>query len=1199
MMPQRWLGISRESPAVLRWHEERSIATSTRLAVMHGAPDKMPRSRDLALDIWLLMAAVTFLLLGSTSLLANLLLHLPDALGRQLVLDGGLLAVLSGLALLATLQRWWTLRLLAGAAFTALLVYSVGHNLAAGDLLRSHLGGVSLLTGGPRLSSLASLALLPCGVALMLGQGGRLRPLWAWGGLLQGIVGLVLLIALLGFPDTHLRATALFASSPLLTLSYLGVLGSALAVAGFRDPGHAVPLGRPVLAAGIAGVLLSCLAWLMLIGQHQARLHQQGEYVLDAVDVNAGAALESHRLLMQRMAQRLQAAPDGIEPSVLEADVVNYLADTPSLQAVGLMTEDSWRWQHARRQPLGERLAGLAGVDAAREWMAERQEAVILLPDTRASEQLLMLLPVPRHDAWLVALFDLARLLDDLPETLVDGYRVEVTHQGRTITVLGAAEPNNDVSLAMPRVAERSIAPASEFRLGLLAWAGPGSGWLSGALIPLAVAVVGLLMSYLLAVSLALVRQVTARSRELDRARHSLWQSEQRYRSLFAYNPDAVFSLDRGGHFRTVNPTCSEISGYDQHQLIASHFRHFLHEEGMAEVEGLFHATLEGLPQRAEITFVHRDGAPRRLDLTTLPIIVDRRVTGIFGIAKDITERRERELRLRLLERSVEASTNGIVVADALAPDLPIRYANPAFERISGYPLAEILGRNCRFLQGPETDPEAVKQLREAVTAQREVHVTLCNYRRDGSPFWNDLYISPVRDGQGRVTHFVGVQHDISEHKAYEAQLAHHASHDALTGLANRSLFEDRLAHDVELARLHGERLAVLFIDLDDFKPINDSLGHAVGDRVLVEVARRLSRALRLGDTLARLGGDEFVVLLPSLENEEQAQGVAERLLALVARPYRVAGHELHLTSSIGIAIGDDELENPLTLIQQADMAMYKAKQQGRNAYQWFTPEITARVNERVALRHDLQEAIDNDQLALHYQPQLDREGRVVGVEALLRWSHPERGVISPGTFIPLAEETGQIIPISQWVLRRACRDLLVLSDAGHDALAVAVNLSPLQFHRANFLGSLREALAESRLPASRLTLELTEGILMDNTEAAIDTLHALRGMGVGVDIDDFGTGYSSLSYLKHLPISTVKIDRSFVSEVTHRADDAAIVQAIIAMAHHLGLMVVAEGIEEEAQREFLLEHGCDRFQGFLLGRPMPLDDLKAWLERR
>ncbi|MGM0915661.1 MAG: putative bifunctional diguanylate cyclase/phosphodiesterase [Pseudomonadota bacterium] len=1129
----------------------------------------MPRSRDLALDIWLLMAAATFLLLGGTSLLANLLLQLPDALGRQLVLDGGLLAVLSGVALLATLQRWRLLRLLAGTAFTALLVYSVGHNLVAGDLLRSHLDGVSLLTGGPRLSSLASLALLPCGVALTLGQRARLRPLWAWGGLLQGIAGLMLLIALLALPDIHLRATALFASSPLLTLSYLGVLGSALAVAGFRDPGHVVPLGYPVLAAGIAGVLVSCLAWLMLIGQHQARLHQQGEYVLDAVEVNAGAALESHRLLMQRMAQRLQAAPDGIEPSVLEADVDNYLTDTPSLQAVGLMSEDSWRWQHARRQPLVDRLARLAGVDDASEWMAERQEAGILLPDTRASEQLLMLLPVPRHNAWLVALFDLARLLDDLPETLVDGYRVEVTHQGRTITVLGVAEPNNDASLAMPRVAQRSIAPAGEFRLGLLA------------------------------VSLALVRQVTARSRELDRARHSLWQSEQRYRSLFAYNPDAVFSLDRDGHFRTVNPTCSEISGYDQHQLIASHFRHFLHAEGMAEVEELFHATLEGLPQRAEITFVHRDGAPRRLDLTTLPIIVDRRVTGIFGIAKDITERRERELRLRLLERSVEASTNGIVVADALAPDLPIRYANPAFERISGYPLAEILGRNCRFLQGAETDPEAVKQLREALAAQREVHVTLCNYRRDGSPFWNDLYISPVRDAQGQVTHFVGVQHDISEHKAYEAQLAHHASHDALTGLANRSLFEDRLAHDVELARWHGERLAVLFIDLDDFKPINDSLGHAVGDRVLVEVARRLSRALRLGDTLARLGGDEFVVLLPSLENEEQAQGVAERLLALVARPYRVAGHELHLTSSIGIAIGDDELENPLMLIQQADMAMYKAKQQGRNAYQWFTPEITARVNERVALRHDLQEAIDNDQLALHYQPQLDREGRVVGVEALLRWAHPERGVISPGTFIPLAEETGQIIPISQWVLRRACRDLLALSGAGHAQLSMSVNLSPLQFHRANFLASLREALAESRLPAARLTLELTEGILMDDTEAAIDTLHALRGMGVGVDIDDFGTGYSSLSYLKHLPINTVKIDRSFVSEVTQSADDAAIVQAIIAMAHHLGLMVVAEGIEEEAQRQFLLEHGCDRFQGFLLGRPMPLDDLKAWLDRR
>ncbi|MDI5935172.1 EAL domain-containing protein [Halomonas kalidii] len=686
---------------------------------------------------------------------------------------------------------------------------------------------------------------------------------------------------------------------------------------------------------------------------------------------------------------------------------------------------------------------------------------------------------------------------------------------------------------------------------------------------------------------------------ERHRVRHSLRESEQRYRSLFAYNPDAVFSLDREGHFVSANATCSTVTGYAVEEMLGAHFAAFVVADDLPRIQGYFEAACRGESRHYELDILNRDGERRALDLLNLPIVVDGRVRGVYGIAKDITERRRQETRLRTLQRGVEASVNGVVIADAREPDMPIVYANATFMKMTGYREDEILGRNCRFMQGEETDPEAVAMIRRHLAEQREVLVTLRNYRKDGTPFWNDAFISPVRDGEGRVTHFVGVLHDISEHKAYEARLAYHASHDALTGLANRALFEDRLAHDFTLARRHGHRLAVLFVDLDDFKPINDSLGHAVGDRVLMEVARRLADAVRPGDTLARLGGDEFVILLPDLHHEEQAMEVAERLLPMVARPYCVDGHEHYLTCSVGIAVSRDDTAQPQELIQQADMAMYKAKQQGRNAYQWFTREITEKVGERVALRNDLQEAIDGGQFELHYQPLIGRGDRLAGVEALLRWNHPVKGYVSPARFIPLAESTGQIMPISEWVLERACRDMQALAARGLGQVRVAVNLSPLQFHRASFLATLRHTLQRTGLPPEQLELELTEGILMDDTEAAIDILHALRSLRIGVSIDDFGTGYSSLSYLKHLPIGKVKIDRSFINEVTLSAHDAAIVQGIISMAHHLGLAVVAEGIETAAQHQRLADYGCDIFQGFLLARPMPLDRLEAFLRAR
>ena len=684
---------------------------------------------------------------------------------------------------------------------------------------------------------------------------------------------------------------------------------------------------------------------------------------------------------------------------------------------------------------------------------------------------------------------------------------------------------------------------------------------------------------------------------EREQNRRALRESEQRYRSLFTYHPDAVFSLDLQGYFLTANTACCEITGYSPERLIGLHFAELIEPSDQVRIAQLYQDAGKGEAFRYSLTLKRQDESVVYLDLTNLPIVVNERVIGFYGIAKDMTERQRHETELRILQRSVEASINGVVIADAQVAGMPIIYVNDAFERITGYTREEVLGHSCRILQGRETDSDSVEQIRRAMAGCEELNVTLCNYRKDGSPFWNNLYLAPVRDTAGVVTHFVGVQHDISERKAYEAKLSFHASHDALTGLANRSLFEDHLLHDVQLAQRHGRHLAVLFVDLDDFKPINDSLGHEVGDQVLIQVAQRLADELDPGDTLARFGSDEFVILLPELSREEAALRLTERLLACVGRPFRIADQELYIGASVGIAFLYEGLENPVELIQQADMAMYRAKQKGRNAWECFTSELNDEVSSRMALRNDLQEAIEAENFELHYQPLLSAtDGSVTGFEALVRWKHPVRGYLSPGLFIPLAEDTGQIGPISEWVLRRACRDMCLLAAQGFGHHRVSVNLSPLQFHRPNFMTNLQQALLETGLAPDCLELELTEGILMNDTAAAIATLHKLRDMGVEVSIDDFGTGYSSLSYLKQLPIGKIKIDRSFIRDVTSNPHDSAIVQGIISMAHHLGLEVVAEGIEDRGQRDFLAEHGCDVFQGFYFARPMPLEELKCYL---
>ncbi|MFW5825743.1 MAG: EAL domain-containing protein, partial [Marinobacter sp.] len=708
----------------------------------------------------------------------------------------------------------------------------------------------------------------------------------------------------------------------------------------------------------------------------------------------------------------------------------------------------------------------------------------------------------------------------------------------------------------------------------------------------------GLTLTYNLMKSRMLMLIQTGQTRRLA-------VEEQRFRSLFEHNPDAVFILDKDGRYQSINPVTASILGVVESRLIGVDFREVINEESVphADLQQLHSAYEQAARGYARpgftMAFQPFGEAPRYFDLLFVPILVDRQVEGVFGIAKDITARLRVEERQRIMERSLEASSNAVIITDARQQGYPVVYVNPAFTQMSGYSATEVEGQTLDFMVGGETDPEDVRAIRSAVARERSASLTIRSYRKDGALFWNQLFISPVRDTEGVLTHFIAVMNDISERKEQDQQLAYQATHDVLTGLGNRSLFHDRLHHDFELARRHQRTLAILFVDLDEFKPINDTLGHKVGDRLLISVTERLRQIIRPSDTLARFGGDEFVLLLPDLEWPEEAQEVAERLLHELARPHQVDHHELHISASIGIATISDEVEEPEKLLQRADMAMYKAKQQGRNTWELFSSDLDTKLMRRLTLRNDLQEAIEQNQLYLVYQPVLDRNGAVEGLEALLRWNHPEKGLIPPSDFIPIAEETGQIVPLGLWVLEQACADALDLLGQGLLSGTMAVNLSPLQFHRPNFLPTLRKLLEACRLPPEHLELELTEGILMKDTEGAIDILNALSGLGVRTAIDDFGTGYSSFAYLRELPVDKIKIDRSFVMDVTSSEKDSAVCKGVITLARELDLKVVAEGVETEAQFRYLKALGCEAFQGYWFAYPMRKEELIVWLRVR
>ncbi|MBI2311398.1 MAG: EAL domain-containing protein [Betaproteobacteria bacterium] len=573
---------------------------------------------------------------------------------------------------------------------------------------------------------------------------------------------------------------------------------------------------------------------------------------------------------------------------------------------------------------------------------------------------------------------------------------------------------------------------------------------------------------------------------------------------------------------------------------------------------------------------------------------VSRSIGGQIGL---FLRRKQAEESLRLRDRAIESSVNAVIITSYGRPDNPIEYVNPAFERITGYSAAEVLGRNCRFLHRDDLDQPELEKIRSAIREGREGHAVLRNYRKDGTLFWNELHIAPVRAGPGVITHFVGVQNDITDAKRYEAQLERQANYDTLTDLPNRNLLNDRLRQALIYAERHQRVVVVAFVDLDHFKFINDSLGHHTGDRLLAAAAERLRSCLRGTDTVARPGGDEFVLVLSDHENVESVSGLAQRILDAISRPFVVEGRELFTTCSIGLSVFPPDGNNPETLMKNADAAMFRAKEQGRNTFRFFTAELNARINERVSMESKLRNALEAGEFSLHYQPQLDLlSGGIVGVEALIRWHHPELGMVPPSRFIPLAEETGLIVPIGEWVLRTACAQNKAWQDAGLPLLHVSVNLSARQFRQQDLTRSIRQVLQDTRLDPRYLELELTESLVMHNAEEFVTTLRELKALGLRLSIDDFGTGYSSLSYLKRFPIDRLKIDQSFVRDIGSDPDDAAIAQAVITLGHSLNLRVIAEGVETEEQLGFLRARGCDEIQGYLFSKPLPAEEIRTRL---
>jgi diguanylate cyclase (GGDEF)-like protein/PAS domain S-box-containing protein len=672
------------------------------------------------------------------------------------------------------------------------------------------------------------------------------------------------------------------------------------------------------------------------------------------------------------------------------------------------------------------------------------------------------------------------------------------------------------------------------------------------------------------------VYDITERRRAAESASAA---NAQRKAVLDAATRVSIIATDPRGTITVFNAGAERMLDYVWSEVVGKHVLADL----MSDPAAMHDAVGEH-----EWTYVRKDGEKLivAVSVTALRDESDA-LTGYLHVATDITGRKKAEEMLRKQSAAVSASMDGIGILDER---LDFTYANDSLAKLYGFPgPAAMIGRNLCDLYEPYEQVRVITSIVPMVQQRGRWRGEATGVRFDGVHFPQEISLTAIAGENSMVC----VVRDITERTYAEEQIKHLAYHDALTNLPNRLLFKDRLSVALSHAHREESRLAVLFLDLDRFKVINDSLGHNIGDQLLQAVAARIDACVRDSDTVARLGGDEFTILLPRLNRSEDAAPVAAKIIDAVRYPFHIEGREFFITTSIGISVYPEDGADAETLIKNADTAMYQAKELGRDNYQLFNAHVNAKALQRIALEHGLRRALLNEEFHVHYQPIFDLgTNRIAGMEALLRWKHPQMGLIPPATFIPIAEATGGMVPIGSWALRQACKQAKEWHDAGHRTLSLAVNLSVTQLQQTDLVDTVRSVLEETGLPPHLLELEITESGAMHNPDTSIRVLYELKKLGIGISLDDFGTGHSSLSYLKRFPVDTLKIDQSFVQDTTADPDAAAIVLAIIAMAHSLRLKVIAEGVEYAEQAEFLRAHGCDQLQGYLITRPLPADEV-------
>jgi len=699
---------------------------------------------------------------------------------------------------------------------------------------------------------------------------------------------------------------------------------------------------------------------------------------------------------------------------------------------------------------------------------------------------------------------------------------------------------------------------------------------------------------------LAYATDITARKR----VEHALLASQTRLRAVLDGVQSGVVTITENGIVESFNQSAERMFGYAAAEVVGNNVSMLMPEPYKAAHDGYLDnyrrtGVARAIGQRTDVVARRKDGSTFPIELGVTETVLNER-RFFIGSVSDISFRKKAEAELRIAATAFE-SQEGMVVTD---PDGVILRVNQAFVESTGYAADEAIGQTPRLLKSGRHDAAFYAAMWASLVNAGTWQGEIWDRRKDGEVYPKWLTISAVKGDDGVVTHYVGTHQDITERKKAEERIKDLAFFDSLTRLPNRTLLMDRLKQAMTAGNRNGTFGAVLFIDLDHFKTLNDTLGHDKGDLLLQQVAQRLMARVREGDTVARLGGDEFVMVLGSLnktaeEAANETEAVGEKILAVLNQTYLLGDIDYRSTASIGATLFRGHETSIEDLLKQADLAMYRSKETGRNGLHFFDPAMQTVVVERVALETGLRKAIEGNQLLLHYQAQVGGTGRVTGAEALVRWQHPERGMVSPADFIPLAEETGLILPLGQWVLETACTQLAqwaIRPEMAH--LTVAVNVSAQEFRDPDFVLKVVAILNQTGANPNRLKLELTESLLVDNVEDVIETMFALKARGVGFSLDDFGTGYSSLSYLKRLPLDQLKIDQSFVRDILIDPNDAAIARTIVALAQSLGLGVIAEGVETETQLAFLASSGCHAFQGYFFSRPLPVEGFEEFVRR-